>query len=90
MIGAWLCGTAFAQTPLSVSVRNNRLFDGNGATLILRGVNRSSSEWACKASNGAQVFHGLDANDAAAVTAEIEAMKKWRINAVRIPLNEAC
>ena len=71
-----------AATPLWISVSGNRLVDGSGRVVQLRGVNRSSFEYACAQGWG---FHSgpVDA-------ASIEAMRRWKINAVRIPLNEGC
>lgn len=68
--------------PLALSVSGNKLVNGSGKTVQLRGVNRSSFEYACSQGWG---FYEGPVNAAA-----IAAMKSWRINAVRIPLNEAC
>ena len=45
-------------------------------------MNRSGTEYACVQGNG--IFDGP--NDQASITA----MKNWGVNAVRVPLNEAC
>ena len=63
-------------------VSGNKLLNSAGQQVILRGVDRSGTEYACVQGNG--VFDGEV--DQAAVTA----MKSWGINAVRVPLNEAC
>jgi endoglucanase len=63
-------------------VSGNKLLDASGNTVILRGINRSGTEYSCVQGNG--VFDGEV--DQAAVTA----MKSWKVNAVRVPLNEAC
>jgi endoglucanase len=60
----------------------NHLESAQGDTVVLRGVNRSGSEYQCV--HGGGVFDG-----AWGVTA-IAAMASWKINAVRIPLNESC
>ena len=60
----------------------NRLVD-NGRTVQLLGINRSGTEYMCKEGFG-DVFDGP--NDQASVNA----MKTWRINTVRVPLNESC
>lgn len=72
-----------AALPLSgLHVSGNRLINAQGQTVILHGVNRSGTEYACL--NGSDIFNGP--SDAASV----QAMKSWNINAVRIPLNEDC
>ena len=60
----------------------NHLVDGSGATVVLRGVDRSGTEYACV--QGWGLFDGP--NDAASV----QAIKSWSANAVRVPLNEDC
>jgi hypothetical protein len=63
-------------------VQGNRLVDGSGKTVRLLGVNRSSGEYACV--QGWGIFEGpVDAT-------AIAAMASWRINAVRVALNEDC
>jgi hypothetical protein len=65
-----------------VHVQNNHLVDANGNFLRLFGVDRSGSEYMCIANAG--VFDGpVDATAIAAIAA-------WRVNAVRVPLNEDC
>jgi endoglucanase len=71
-----------AQTPLKVSVSGNHFVNGTGQTIQLRGVNVSSSEYACAENFGYDVGDYTDAT-AAAIAA-------WGANAVRIPLNEDC
>lgn len=71
-----------APAAAAVHVDGNRLVDGSGKTVRLLGVNRSSAEYACV--QGWGIFEGP--TDAAAVAA----MASWRINAVRLPLNEHC
>jgi hypothetical protein len=64
-------------------VSGNKLVDSSGNTVVLHGVNRSGTEYACVQGNG--IFDGP--NDQASITA----MKSWGpVNAVRVPLNEAC
>ena len=63
-------------------VSGNKLLNASGQQVILRGVNRSGTEYACVQGNG--IFDGEV--DQAAVTA----MLSWKVNAVRVPLNEAC
>jgi endoglucanase len=68
--------------PVSVRVEGTSLVDGRGRPLRLLGVNRSGSEYACV--QGWGLFEGPTD------TAAIAAMKSWKINAVRVPLNEHC
>jgi Cellulase (glycosyl hydrolase family 5)/FG-GAP-like repeat len=76
------CETSEAASPLAAHVQNNHLVDANGNVLRLLGVDRSGSEYMCVA--GAGVFDGpVDA-------AAIAAIAAWRVNAVRVPLNEDC
>jgi endoglucanase len=64
-------------------VSGNKLVDSSGNQVVLHGVNRSGTEYACVQGNG--IFDGP--NDQASITA----MKSWGpVNAVRVPLNEAC
>ena len=60
----------------------NRIVNGAGQTVRSLGVNRSGMEFACIQGHG--IFDGP--SDAASV----EAMANWKINTVRIPLNENC
>ena len=63
-------------------VSGNKLLNASGQQVILRGINRSGAEYACV--NGTGIFDGeMD-------QAAINAMKSWGVNAVRMPLNEAC
>jgi endoglucanase len=63
-------------------VSGNKLLSSTGAQVVLHGVDRSGTEYACVQGNG--IFDGP--ND----QASISAMKAWGVNAVRVPLNEAC
>jgi len=63
-------------------VSGNKLLNASDQQVILRGVDRSGTEYACVQGNG--IFDGEV--DQAAVTA----MLSWKVNAVRVPLNEAC
>jgi hypothetical protein len=71
-------------TAPQLHVSGNKLVDSSGAQVILRGVDRSGTEYACVQGNG--IFDGP--NDQASITA----IKSWgsKVNAVRVPLNEAC
>jgi hypothetical protein len=63
-------------------VSGNRLVDGHGRRVLLHGVNRSGTEFMCVQGHG--IFDGP------AGQASVSAMKPWGVNAVRVPLNEAC
>jgi hypothetical protein len=56
--------------------------DKTNQPVVLQGVSRSGTEFACVGGYG--IFDGP--ND----DASIEAMKAWKINTVRVPLNEHC
>jgi hypothetical protein len=75
---ALLAPTAAAR----LRVSGARLVD-HGRVVRLLGVNRSGTEYMCTGGFG-DVFDGP--NDQRSV----DAMKTWRINAVRVPLNESC
>jgi len=63
-------------------VSGNGLFTADGRRVVLRGVNRAGGEYACVQGQG--IWDGpMD-------QASIKAMKSWGVNAVRVPLNEAC
>ena len=68
--------------PRGLHVVGNAIQDAAGARVVLRGVNRSGSEYACLLDQGN--FDGL-VDDRA-----VKALLSWNINAVRIPLNESC
>jgi endoglucanase len=63
-------------------VAGNRLVNSHGRPVLLHGVNRSGTEFLCVQGHG--IFDGPSGQ------ASISAMKSWGINAVRVPLNEAC
>ena len=67
----------------TLSVRGNHLVGPKGHTVRLTGVNRSGAEYAC--AEGWGIWDGPTNSNTA-----ILAMAAWRINAVRIPLNEDC
>lgn len=69
-------------TGLWIGVRGNHLIDREGNPVRLLGVNRPGTEYQCV--EGGQFFEGPSDR------ASIEAMKSWKINAVRVPLNESC
>src|SRR5207248_2541066 len=74
---------------LSIRVAGNHLVNAKGKAVRLIGVNRSGSEYSCSGPDGQgglgyAVFQGPVSNRAVA------AMKTWKVNAVALPLNEAC
>jgi len=75
-----LRGRAVA-TVSNLSVSGNHLVD-NGRTVVLHGVNRSGSEYAC--------WQGWGFFDGASDDASVAAIAAWSSNAVRVPLNEDC
>jgi endoglucanase len=72
----------YPPDPAGLHVVGNRIMDAAGDALVLRGVNRSGTEYECV--NGAGIFDGPSDE------ASIVAMTTWNINAVRVPLNESC
>lgn len=85
VVAAPVEGTS-AAAPAAASkglrVVGNRLVDAKGRNVVLHGVNRSGTEYACV--QGWGIFDGP--SDAASV----RVMASWKINAVRVPLNEHC
>jgi endoglucanase len=76
-----------AEGPVDTSnlrVRGNRLVTPSGEQVVLRGVNRMGFEYSCMQGKG--IFDAGAPLDQASV----DAMKTWKINAVRLPLNEHC
>ncbi len=57
-------------------------FEEDGTPIILRGVNRSGTEYQCVKGYG--IFDGPDTEDS------VKAIASWKGNAVRVPLNESC
>jgi endoglucanase len=74
--------TTAPEPPIAVKVAGNQLVDRDGNPTRLLGVNRSGSEYACVRGYG--VFEGPTDD------ASIAAMVSWKVNAVRLPLNEHC
>jgi endoglucanase len=63
-------------------VSGKSIVNGSGKVVRLLGANRSGSEYACIQGSG--FFDGPSDN------ASIAAMASWKINTVRVPLNEDC
>lgn len=66
----------------AVHVQGNQLVDSAGRVVRLRGVNRSGAEYACA--------QGWGFFDGPVDSASVAAIASWRVNAVRVPLNETC
>ena len=75
-------GTDAAPGAPLLRVSGNQIVDGNGQPVRLFGVNRSGTEYACIQGNG--IFDGP--ND----DASLAAIRTWKANAVRVPMNEDC
>jgi endoglucanase len=72
-------------TPPSFSglhVQGNRIVNGAGQPVMLRGVNRMGMEYSC--------VQGKGQMDGPLTQASVDAYKSWGINVVRVPLNEHC
>ena len=63
-------------------VSGNHIVDGNGQLVRLFGVNRSGTEYAC--------IHGNGIFDGPSDDASLAAIRTWKANAVRVPMNEDC
>jgi hypothetical protein len=68
--------------PMGLHVVGHQLLDGANRPIIVRGVNRSGSEYAC--------IQGWGFFDGPSDLASVQAIAAWGANAVRIPLNEGC
>jgi endoglucanase len=87
LLSCWLPWPIAARADLRV--RGSQLVDGPGAghAVQIRGVNRSGLEYTCIQGHGFfDSPHPYRIDD----PAMIAAMKRWDINAVRVPLNEDC
>src|SRR6266550_1621215 len=74
--------SAAPQPALALSVQGNSLLDSSGRAVHIHGVNYAGTEYACIQGSG--IFGGP--TDSAA----IRAIASWRVNAVRVPMNEDC
>jgi endoglucanase len=73
---------ASGRTLPGIHVSGKRLVDSKGRTVHWHGVNRSGSEYAC--------IQGYGIFDGPSDAASVKAMATWKINAVRVPINEDC
>ncbi len=81
VLGSSIVASA-ATVPLSLKVVGNRLVNQNGVTTKLYGANRAGGEYAC--AQGWGIFEGDTTLTGA------QAIKSWKANTVRLPLNEDC
>jgi len=77
-----VCAGCASQSGLALRVIGNQLVNGGEKPIRLLGVNRSGAEYAC--------LQGREFIEGPTDTRAIADMTSWRINAVRIPLNEDC
>jgi endoglucanase len=80
--GAATGATGATTGPRGLHVVGNRLLDGRGRRLTLRGVNRSGTEYAC--------IQGWGMFDGPSDASSVRAIASWRVNFVRVLLNEDC
>ena len=73
---------ASASAALGVHVSGNELVNTHHQRVVLHGVDRSGGEWMC--------MHGTGIWDGPMGQPSVTAIKSWDVNAVRVPLNEAC
>ena len=74
-------GSVSSSAP-QLHVSGNRLVNAHRKGVVLHGVDRSGGEFAC--------VQGWGIWDGPMNQASVAAMKAWGVNAVRVPLNEAC
>jgi endoglucanase len=80
---------AAARAPGVVHVSGHRLIGVDGRMLRLIGVDRSGTEYACSGPDGMGGF-GYGIFQGPVDAGSVRAMRSWHINAVALPLNEAC
>ena len=80
--GATAIRAVAAVPPEGLHVAGNRLLDGQGQRVTLRGVNRSGTEYAC--------IQGFGIFDGPSNASSVHAIASWHVNFVRVPLNEDC
>ena len=81
-IGHYPAARASTSAPTGLHVVGQQLLDGANHPIILRGVNRSGSEYAC--------IQGWGFFDGPSDLASTQAIAAWGANVVRIPMNEDC
>ena len=70
-----------AEVAPALRVQGNRLLDTAGRPVQLRGVNRMGLEFSCVQGKG--LTQPFDQQS-------VDALRSWRVNVVRLPLNEQC
>ncbi|KYQ92326.1 galactose-binding domain-containing protein [Tieghemostelium lacteum] len=63
-------------------IKDNHIYNSNGEMIMLRGVNRPGTEYSCV--QYAKIFDGPFDEE------HIHVIRDWKVNAVRVPLNEDC
>ena len=71
-----------AFTFSGLHVAGNKLLNEEGQQVLLHGVNRSGAEYSCLQNNQPM--------DGPYDEASVQAMANWKMNAVRLPVNEHC
>ena len=82
--------TGVSAVTQGVHVSGNTLVDATGRVVQLHGVNASGSEYACVADGYGQTNGYGFLNGPFDQAATFEPMKRWHVNAVRVPMNEDC
>ena len=77
------------STAPQLHVSGNKLVNANGQQVVLHGVDRSGTEYRC-VGGGVSGVPGYGIFDGPHDQASVAAIKSWGVNAVRVPLNEAC
>jgi hypothetical protein len=80
---AWVSASSAASRPTAVKVKGKRLVNASGLPVQFRGVNRAVFESRC-------TYDDTGFNDGPVDQASVSAMKSWKINAVRVTLNDQC
>jgi endoglucanase len=84
-----LAAASAAARPTMVGVKGNHLTGVNGKPLRLIGVDRSGTEYSCSGPVAGGGF-GYAVFQGPADAGSVKALESWRVNAVALPLNEAC
>ncbi len=84
-----LSPVAGARSVGTVRISGHRLVGVDGRALRLIGVDRSGTEYACSGPDGAGGF-GYGIFQGPADAGSVKALRSWHVNAVALPLNEAC
>jgi endoglucanase len=77
-----LAVAAGTSSTRGLHVVGSHLRDARGRTVVMRGVDRSGTEYAC--------VQGWDIFDGPSSAASVRAIASWHVNFVRVPLNEDC